>query len=97
MVYFIVLVNIKNKSDRKEYDDYIVKVKPIVEKYGGEYIVRSEQITALSDELWKPGRIIIIKWSDKEQLLNCFNSKEYMRIKNKRENSVESQAIIVEV
>lgn len=97
MVYFIVLVNTKNKSDRKEYDDYIVKAKPIVEKYGGKYIVRSEQITALSDKLWKPDRIIIIQWSDKEQLLNCFNSKEYMSIKNKRENSVESKAIIVEV
>lgn len=97
MVYFIVLVNTKNKSNRKEYDDYIVKVKPIVEKYGGKYIVRSESITALSDKPWKPDRIIIIQWSNKEQLLNCFNSKEYMMIKNKRENSVESQAIIVEV
>ncbi len=60
MVYFVVLVNTENKSDRKEYDDYIVKVKPIVEKYGGKYIVRSERIMALSDKLWKPDRIIII-------------------------------------
>jgi len=97
MVYFVVLVNTENKSDRKEYDDYIVKVKPIVEKYGGKYIVRSERITALSDKLWKPDRIIIIQWSNKEKLLDCFNSKEYMSIKSKRENSVESQAIIVEV
>ncbi|MCI9354285.1 MAG: DUF1330 domain-containing protein [Firmicutes bacterium] len=63
MVYFIVLVNIKNKSDRKEYDGYIIKIKPIVKKYGGEHIVRNEQITALFDELRKPDRIIIIKWS----------------------------------
>ena len=31
MVYFIVLVNIKSVENRKEYDDYIIKVKPIIE------------------------------------------------------------------
>ena len=41
MVYFIILVNTKSKNDRKEYDDYIIKVKHIVEKYGGKYILRS--------------------------------------------------------
>ncbi len=96
MVYFIVLVNIKSVENRKEYDDYIIKVKPIIEKYGGKYIVRSENITALCDKLQKPDRIIIIQWEDKKQLLNCFNSKEYIMIKNKRENSVESKAFIVE-
>lgn len=95
MVYFIISINIENKKNRKDYDDYIAKVKPIIEKYGGRYIIRSENVTALSDK-WNPDRVIIIEWRDKEQLFECLNSEEYASIKHKRENNVESRAVIAE-
>jgi len=34
--YFIVDVRISNANDRQKYDEYIEKVKPIVEKFGGK-------------------------------------------------------------
>lgn len=45
--YFIVDTYIDENKGRGLYDEYIQKVKPIVEGFGGEYLVRSEQITSL--------------------------------------------------
>ena len=95
MVYFIISINIENKKNRKDYDDYIAKVKPIIEKYGGRYVIRSENVTAVSDK-WNPDRVIIIEWRNKEQLFKCLNSEEYAAIKHKRENNVESRAVLAE-
>lgn len=94
-VYFIVSVGIESRQARQEYDAYIEKVKPIVERNGGRYIVRSEKITHLS-AAWNPDRIIIIEFDSKEAVAQCFSSKEYKEIENLRTNSVASNAIIVE-
>lgn len=74
--YFIVNTKISDLSKRKQYDEYIVKVKPIVESFGGRYIVRSEQITALSDS-WKPDRVIVIEFASKTQILAWLSSPQY--------------------
>lgn len=95
MIYFIVNTYRNDKMKKNEYDEYIRQVKPIVESYGGRYLIRSEHITALSDK-WRPERVIIIEWDTKEQLQQCFSSKEYRSIAGKREHSVDSRAIIVE-
>ena len=93
--YFIVNTRISDVSRRKQYDEYIVKVKPIVESYGGKYIVRSEKITALWDSP-KPDRINIIQFPSKEQIFKWLSSPEYKEIVNLRQESVETEAIIVE-
>ena len=41
--YFIVDTYIDAKKGRGLYDEYIRKVKPIVESFGGEYLVRTEK------------------------------------------------------
>jgi uncharacterized protein (DUF1330 family) len=93
--YFIVSVNIENVGSRVLYDEYTKKVKPIVESYGGTYLVRTENIVSLSS-LWNPDRVIVIKFNTREELDKCFASEQYQSIKNLRVNSVDSRAIIVE-
>ena len=44
--YFIVSVNIDDPAMRPLYDRYIEKVKPIVERFGGIYLVRTEKIAS---------------------------------------------------
>lgn len=94
MVYFIATVYFE-KNKVCEYLEYIEKVVPIVEKYNGRYIIRSEKITPLGID-WKPNRIIIIEFDTKEHLEECFASEEYKKIAPLRESSVNSNAIIVE-
>ncbi len=48
--YFVVDTYIDEEKGRGTYDEYIESVVPIVERYGGEYIVRSEKITSLSPD-----------------------------------------------
>ena len=93
--YFIVNVYIDDSSTRAPYDDYILQVKPIVESYGGQYLVRTENLES-SSELWKPDRLIIIKFKDRETLDRCFASKEYKEIKSLRTATVEARIIIAE-
>lgn len=95
MVYFIVTVCRDKTKEQQKYQEYIQQVKPIVESYGGRYLVRSDKITALQKN-WNPERVIIIEWESKERLIQCLASGEYRKIAGKRENSVDSRAIIVE-
>ncbi len=93
--FFIIDVYIDKSKGRGSYDDYIEKVKPIVEKYGGEYIARTENVTSLSP-LRKPDRVIIIKFPSREMLDACFASDEYRQIMHERIDSVDARAVIVE-
>jgi len=93
--FFIIDVYIDESKGRGSYDDYIEKVKPIVEKYGGEYIARTENVTSLSP-LRKPDRVIIIKFPSREKLDACFASDEYRRIMHERTDGVDARTVIVE-
>ena len=90
--YFMANIYLKDKSKPKEYGDYIDLVKPSVEKYGGEYLVRTDKITYLSDD-YTPDRIIIIRFKDSRRLNECFGSKEYKEIEYKRKDFVISKAV----
>lgn len=92
--YFIVSTHLDDR-DRSGYDEYIDRVRPIVERLGGEYLVRTNEVTAWS-ERWKPDRVIVIRFDSREALERCFSSPEYTAIKGLREGSVDARAIIVE-
>ncbi len=94
--YFIVSVNIDNPSMRSHYDRYIEKVKPIVEHYGGTYLVRTEDIFKPFPGPWNPDRIIVVRFESREDCDRCFASEEYKQIMGLRTESVEASAIIVE-
>jgi len=92
-VYMIIeYIKIDNESI---YFDYIKKAEPIVKKYKGKYIVRSNKIKSLSEN-WKPERVVIIKFPSEEDLKKCFGSEEYRSLSSLRTKSTESKAIIVE-
>lgn len=91
--YFIVTVSLTSDTPTP-YDSYVKEVKPIVEKHGGEYLVRTSEVMPLSPG-WKPDRVIVIRFPSRESLDRCFSSEEYRQIKSLREQSVESHAIIV--
>jgi uncharacterized protein (DUF1330 family) len=92
--HFIVSVTIPDPAHRAPYDDYIAKVRPIVERYGGEYLVRSENIRHVAGE-WTPDRVIVIRFPDMQTLQNCFASPEYKEIEELRISTVKASAVIV--
>ena len=48
--YFMVDTYIDKEKGRGMYDEYIRKVKPIIESFGGEYLLRTERIVSLHPE-----------------------------------------------
>lgn len=93
--YFMVDIYMEEQKGRGAYDEYIRQVKPIVERFGGEYLARTEQVDSLS-ETRAPQRVILIRFDTRERLEACFSSAEYRAIMAKRSESVDSRAIIVE-
>jgi uncharacterized protein (DUF1330 family) len=81
--------------DEKMYSEYIEKAVAIIEKYGGEYVFRSEQLYPISGN-WDLRRIILIRFVNKNKLQECFQSNDYKEIAHLREKSTVSKAIMIE-
>ena len=93
--YFMVDTYIDKEKGRGMYDEYIRKVKPIIESFGGEYLLRTERIVSLHPER-SPQRVILIKFPSRQALDACFASDSYKNIMHERIDSVDARALIVE-
>ncbi|MBK5213310.1 MAG: DUF1330 domain-containing protein [Flavobacteriaceae bacterium] len=90
--------------DSLQYQQYRLKVEPLIEKFGGIYLVRSggmafdpdpdRKVTPVEGN-WNPNRFIIIRWDSMEQLQNFATSEEYKTVAKLRENSASTKSIIV--
>ena len=89
--YAIFNINVNNPENYKEY---VEKVKPIAEKFGGEYIVRGGE-TKVLEGTWTYSRTVVIKFPSYEKALEWYRSDEYEPIKQIRlKNSVGNGIII---
>ena len=87
------IFNIEVKKP-EEYKEYVEKVRPIAEKFGGEYIVRGGETTIVEGN-WTFPRTVVIKFPSYEKALDWYNSQEYKPIKQIRlDNSVANGVII---
>ena len=78
----------------EEYKEYIEKVKPVAEKFGGDYIIRGGETKVVEGE-WTYPRTVVIKFPSYEKALEWYNSEEYKPIKQIRlDNSVANGIII---
>ena len=90
--YLIAQINVTNKDSYKEY---LSKVSTIVEKYGGEYIIRAGNFTTVLGE-WKYKRNVVIKFPSYDIAMKWYNSKEYMPVRKIREDNSLGNVIIIE-
>ena len=90
-VYMIIEIKV---MDKELYTRYVEKVPEIVKKHGGRYLVRGGKVIPMFGN-WSPERIVLIEFKTEEQLRNCFNSAEYLKIATFRENSTITKAVIV--
>jgi uncharacterized protein (DUF1330 family) len=92
-VYLILDIDIHNLE---QYKHYIELGQPLVKKFGGEYLIRGGNIEEVDTQLWKPARIVLIKFPDKASALNWYNSEEYKKISNLRTDNSTSTLIFVD-
>ena len=90
-VYMIIQITILNHD---LYARYVEEVPKIIKKHGGRYLVRGGKVVPMFGS-WNPERIVLIEFETMEQLRNCFDSPEYLKIAPFRENSTVTESIIV--
>ena len=89
--FVIANIDVKNTE---AYKKYISKVKPIVEKFGGEYLVRAGEYEVIDGE-WKYPRTVVIKFPTYKKALEWHNSEEYKLVKPIRLANTVTNGIII--
>ena len=91
--YMIVDVNI---HDVDAYEIYKSQVTPIIEKFGGKYLVRGGAHEVLENDLWSPTRMVMVRFPDKKSALDFIHSDEYAPVKKMRRDNSDGTVLIVE-
>jgi uncharacterized protein (DUF1330 family) len=81
-------------SDRDAYRAYAEAALPVVEKYGGRFLVKAGPTIALEGDPPRE-RIVVIEFEDEESALTYYNSTEYQAAKSYREGAADAQFFIV--
>ena len=89
--YVIAQLKVTNPENYKEY---VNKVTEVVQKFGGEYLVRNGEYQCVEGETKFP-RIVVIKFPSYEKALEWYNSNEYKPVKQIRLNNSEGSNIII--
>ena len=90
--YLIAEVNPKNPE---AYSEYLSKVPKIVSKYNGKYLVRGGKISHHEGN-WKPKRMVVVKFPNREKAMAFYDSKEYRKFKLIRNKVADSYLIFVD-
>ena len=81
--------------DPELYEKYKQLAKPIVECFGGEYLVRGGAVHIDQSDLWSPSRIVLIKFENIEVAKSFLSSEEYQPVKALRLSASEATVSIV--
>ncbi len=90
--YLMAQIDVHDAAGFERYRD---RVAPLVETFGGRYLVRGGEVTPLEGKLSMP-RLVIIEFADRAAAERWYNSPEYQEILPLRLNASNSVAVIVE-
>ena len=83
-------------NDAALYEQYKVKARPLIEKFGGEYLARGGRMTLRETDLWSPSRLVLVRFPDAETANRCLDSLEYQQILTISKKSARRTAIVFE-
>ena len=91
-VYIVVDIDVK---DQEAYEEYRELVPPLIEKYGGRYLVRGGEITAGEGD-WDLHRVVILEFPSADRATEFFTSDEYAPVAEIRRRAAVSKTFMVE-
>lgn len=83
-----------NVVDAQNYAEYVRLDTPVIESYGGRFIVRGGQ--SLAPEAPQKDRHVIVEFPDYDAAVACYHSEDYQKAAAIRRNYAESDFVIVE-
>lgn len=82
--------------DPEKYESYKRLAKPIVEEFGGEYIIRGGRLDVAQADLWSPSRLVVIRFPNRATALAFLSSEAYQPVKAIRLQASEATVTVVE-
>ena len=82
--------------DAARYEEYKNLAKPIIERFGGEYLARGGELYSNQCDLWTPTRIVVIKFESMQKAQRFLTSDEYRPVKDIRIKAAQSTTLLVE-
>lgn len=89
--YIIAHITVR---DPEAYKEYVVRDTPILEGFGGKFIIRGGQSKAAEGALFD--RHVVIEFPSYQAALDAYNDPEYQAVADIRRRSAESAIVIVE-
>jgi uncharacterized protein (DUF1330 family) len=76
-------------ADPDKFEEYRIKVGPLIAKYGGRYITKAGSHKLLEVSRRSPDRVVIIEFPDMAALNAWYNSPEYQPLIALRHSAVD--------
>lgn len=91
-VYIIVDLDV---TDPEKFAKYREQVPPLIEAYGGKYIVRGGEHEVLEGG-WNPNRLVVLEFESAAAAKKFWESDDYAPVKKMRHESAQSNIVLVE-
>lgn len=82
-------------TDPAGYEEYRKLVAPVLQKYGGRFLVRGGNIHHI-EGAWRPKRVVVVEFDSAEKAKAFNDSPEYAKAKDIRHRTSDSSVIVVE-
>jgi uncharacterized protein (DUF1330 family) len=90
--YLLVRLSV---TDKNIFEKYPPLSSIAMEKYGGKYLVRGGRFEVL-EGTWPADRTTVVEFEDYEMAKKCYESLEYTKAKDIRQQSAQSDFILIE-
>lgn len=90
--YLISTIDI---TDPQSYEEYRKLVAPVLQQYGGRFLVRGGTIHHI-EGAWQPRRVVVVEFDSVEKAKAFNDAPEYAHAKSIRHRASVSSVIIVE-
>lgn len=94
MAAYLIVDTLLDKPEL--YEEYKRLAKPLVEKYGGEYLARGGDLTLRETDLWTPTRLVLIRFPDAAAANRFYDSSEYQAVLQLSKQSARRTLVVLE-
>jgi len=89
------LFDILEVTDPAKFDEYRMRVRPVVEKFGGRYLVAGRNFEGL-EGTWRPVLPVIIQFPSLQKAHEWYDSADYLELKSPRFAACKTNAVFME-
>ena len=81
--------------DPVEYQKYTAGIPALIQKHGGEMLVRGGACQALEGD-WLPSRLVIFRFPNMEAVRAFYNDPDYQPLIKQRQKSADADLLAIE-